>query len=164
MRKFVTLAVVLLVAALAAPIWGQAAAPEPWQEAEMVQLALQYARDRLGEIGPQQQAQITEQMRLVMRHMRALGYGEPQIAQTLMQAMREAVHQWNEARVAEDNENGLGDLLRTRLRDQLRTADCDQIPEQLQVRAQDQLRTGRGEPVADPPGGGPGGPGGGGKS
>lgn len=164
-KRIMLLAAALLVAALAAPVWSQTDLPEePPFVGQVTALALRYAQEAGGPFGPEAQERIQNEVRLAAREMHALGYGEPQIAQAMMQGVREALQQWNEARLGEDNLNGLGDLLRTRLRTQLRTADCDQTPDQLRVRTQDRLHTGSGDPVADPPGGGPNGPGGGGKS
>lgn len=164
MKKIMMLTVAMLVAALA--VWGQDTVPEePPFVGEVVALSLRYAQEAGGPFGPEAQERIRSEVRLAAQQMHALGYGEAQIAQAMLQGLREALAQWrNEARWGEQNLNGLGDLLRTRLRTQLRTADCDGTGDQLQTRTQEQLRTGPGEPVAEPPRGGQGGPGDGGKS
>jgi len=162
MNRFVTLTLALLVAAAAAPLWSQEEAVPPFageMEALALQYALQHQEKEQAKLSGEEQAQIRNEVRSTVQQMLRLGYGQPQISQAVMEGLREALQARAGLRAQAGEGTGVGDLLRVRLQDQLRTAEHAGV--QIHDRDRDQLRTGRPD-VAGPPGGGPGGPSGGG--
>jgi hypothetical protein len=121
------------------------------KDAEMVALCLRYAKDSEEEIGPSEQARLAVTVAVMARDMRALGFGEPAIVRTALNGTREALEELSRLRKEEGTETGTGDLIRTRLREELRTAL--HLETRLTVRARDQERqNSRPDDLLVPPG------------
>jgi hypothetical protein len=144
MKRWMVIMVALAALFAAAGSWAQDTGAEPPEgvDAQAVQLVVAYAQSQ-EEIGPQEQAMLREQVTLMLKEMEALGYTRRVAVRAALEGMREAVFELRtRQRSGEPVELGeqLGDLLRTRLREQIRLASCDQCQDQLRERDRDRLR------------------------
>ena len=108
--------------------WRLAEGADP----EGVALALKYALRNTG-LEPQEQAQLAMQVAAGLKEMNALGIQNRTAVRTMLRTMRQVIAKAGSA-------EQVGDLLRLRLRDQLRLATCDQTRKRLQEQDGDQLR------------------------
>jgi len=139
LKRWMAMAVALAALFLACGAWAQEA-DEPLGEQQAVALVVAYAQS-VEEIGPQEQATLREQVRLMLNEMEALGYTRRVAVRAALEGVREAMAQLRtRLRSGELGELGeqFGDLLRTRLREQLRLASFDQT--RTRLRDQDQER------------------------
>ena len=129
--------------------WSQAQV----KDAEIVQTCLQYAKDSGQEIGAHEQAQLANEVAVMAQEMRALGFGEPAIVRTALNGTREAVEELArlQLRKEEGAETGVGDMIRTRLREELQTALHLETKEMVQARVGEQ-RNSRPDDLLVPPG------------
>jgi len=119
--------------------WQRAEGADP----EGVALALKYALRNAGFEEAQEQARLAVQVAEGLKEMNALGIRNRAAARTMLRAMRQVLAEAGSAQEA-------GDLLRLRLRYQLRLATSDQT--RLRLREQDQERL-RDRPEDTVPGG-----------
>jgi hypothetical protein len=84
-------------------------------------------------LGTQEQARLAVQVAEGLKEMNALGIQNRLAVRTMLQTMRQVMAEAGSAQEA-------GDLLRLRLRDQLRLASCDQAQLRLKQQDQDRLR------------------------
>jgi hypothetical protein len=116
--------------------WSQARL----RDAEAVAVCLNYARQEDGKIGPEARAQIAMQLAASFEEMRSFGFGEPAILRAGLNGVRELLGELHTWRAGEDNESGLGDLLHSRLRQQLHSATCLEAQEQIKNQDRDRNR------------------------
>jgi hypothetical protein len=123
------------------------------KDAEIVQTCLQYAKDSGEEIGAHEQAQLANEVAVMAQEMRALGFGEPAIVRTALNGTREALEELArlQLRKGEGAETGAGDMIRTRLREELQTALHLETKEMVQARIGEQ-RNSRPDDLLVPPG------------
>ncbi len=140
--------------------WNQARL----RDAEAVAICLNYAREEDGRIGPEARAQIAVELAASFEEMRSSGFGEPAMLRAGLNGVRELLGELHTWRTGEDNESGLGDLLRTRLRQQLHSATCLEAQEQIKIQVRDRKRTHSDGLVGPGPRAGEGAAGGGSKS
>jgi len=133
----------------ALPVWSQAQD----KDAEIVRFCLQYAKDSGQEIGAYEQAQLANEVALMAREMRALGFGDPEIVRAALNGTREALEELSrlQLRKEEGAETGAGDMIRERLREELRTALHQEAKQMVQAKVQDQ-RNSRPNDLLVPPG------------
>jgi len=75
--------------------WSQARV----QDAKMVALRLEYAKDAGEQIGPYEQAHLANEVAVMAQEMRALGFGEPMIIRTVLNGTREALEELSRVRL-----------------------------------------------------------------
>jgi hypothetical protein len=143
MKRWIAMAAALAALFLAAGAWAQDDGTEPPEgEQQAVALVVAYAKSQ-EQIGPQEQAMLREQVRLMLTEMEALGYTRRVAVRAALQGTREAMCEIRtRLRSGQPGELGeqLADLLRARLQEQLRLASCDQTRTQLREQDQERLR------------------------
>jgi len=129
--------------------WSQAQV----EDAKMVALCLEYAKDAEEQIGPHEQAHLVKEVAVMAQEMRALGFGEPMIIRTALNGTREALEELSRVRLRkeEGTETGTGDLIRARLREELQTALHLETRQLVRARDQEQ-RNSRPDDLLVPPG------------
>lgn len=129
--------------------WSQAQV----EDAKMVALCLEYAKDAEEQIGPHEQAHLVKEVAVMAQEMRALGFGEPMIIRTALNGTREALEELSRVRLRkeEGTETGAGDLIRARLREELQTALHLETRQLVRARDQEQ-RNSRPDDLLVPPG------------
>jgi hypothetical protein len=129
--------------------WSQAQV----KDAEIVQTCLQYAKDSGEEIGAHEQAQLAKEVAVMAQEMRALGFGEPAIVRTALNGTRDALEELARLRLRKEEgaETGAGDMIRTRLREELQTALHQEAKQMVQARVGEQ-RNSRPDDLLVPPG------------
>ncbi len=143
MKRWMAMAAALAALFLAAGAWAQQG-DEPLEggEQQAVALVVAYAQS-VEEIGPREQATLREQVRQMLKVMEALGYTRRVAVRATLEGVREAMAQLRtRLRSGEPGEPGeqFGDLLRTRLREQLRLASCDQTRTRLRDQDRERLQ------------------------
>jgi hypothetical protein len=143
MKRWIAMAAALAALFLAAGAWAQDEGTEPPEgERQAVALVVAYAKS-LQEIGPEEQAMLREQVALLVQAAQALGYSRRVAVRAALQGVREAMYELRtRLRSGEPGELGeqLGELLRIRLREQIRLASCDQTRTRLREQDQERLR------------------------
>jgi hypothetical protein len=129
--------------------WSQA----QFRDAEIVAYCLRYAKHTEEEIGPHEQAQLANEVAVVAREMRALGFSDPEIVRAALNGTREALEELSrlQLRKEEGAETGAGDMIRERLREELQTALHQEAKQMVQTKVQDQ-RNSRPDDLLVPPG------------
>ena len=129
--------------------WGQAQV----EDAKMVALCLEYAKDAEEQTGPYEQAHLAKEVAVMAQEMRVLGFGEPMIIRTALNGTREALEELSrmQLRKEEGTETGAGDLIRARLREELQTALHLETKQLVRARDQEQ-RNSRPDDLLVPPG------------
>ena len=129
--------------------WSQAQV----EDAKMVALCLEYAKDAEEQSGPHEQAHLVKEVAVMAQEMRALGFGEPMIIRTALNGTREALEELSRVRLRneEGTETGAGDLIRARLREELQTALHLETRQLVRARDQEQ-RNSRPDDLLVPPG------------
>jgi len=129
--------------------WSQAQV----EDAKMVALCLEYAKDAEEQIGPHEQAHLVKEVAVMAQEMRALGFSEPMIIRTALNGTREALEELSRVRLRkeEGTETGKGDLIRARLREELQTALHLETRQLVRARDQEQ-RNSRPDDLLVPPG------------
>ena len=129
--------------------WNQAQV----EDAKMVALCLEYAKDAEEQIGPHEQAHLVKEVAVMAQEMRALGFGEPMIIRTALNGTREVLEELARVRLRneEGTETGAGDLIRARLREELQTALHLETRQLVRARDQEQ-RNSRPDDLLVPPG------------
>jgi hypothetical protein len=131
------------------------------RDAQVIAICLTYAKDADGEIGPYEQAQMAMEVMTVAREMRAFGFGEPEILRTSLNGTRgvlgdlEKLREQERLRIGEDN--GIGELIRSRFQEQLQTAMNLEARHMVQARVRAEKNSRPGDLLVPP---GPQGPGG----
>jgi len=131
------------------------------RDAQVIAICLAYAKDADGEIGPYEQAQMAMEVMTVAREMRAFGFGEPEILRTSLNGTRgvlgdlEKLREQERLRIGEDN--GIGELMRSRFQEQLQTAMNLEARHMVQARVRAEKNSRPGDLLVPP---GPQGPGG----
>lgn len=139
-----------------------------WEQArlrdfEMVATCWEYAKEKDEEIGPYEQVQMALSVMTMAREMRSLGLGEPQIIRTALNGTRKALadlvqlREQERVRTGEDTE--VGELIRTRFREQLQSALCLEARVMVQNRVREEQNSRPGDLLVPPGPQGPGGPG-----
>lgn len=131
------------------------------RDAEMIAICLVYAKDAEEEIGPYEQAQMAMEVMTMAREMRALGFAESQILRTSLNGIREVFGDLEKLREQErlrtGEDNGIGELIRSRFQEQLQTAMNLEARHMVQTRVRAEKNSRPGDLLVPP---GPQGPGG----
>ena len=131
------------------------------RDAQVIAICLAYAKDAGGEIGPYEQARMAMEVMTMAREMRAFGFGEPEILRTSLNGTRgvlgdlEKLREQERLRIGEDN--GIGELMRSRFQEQLQTAMNLEARHMVQARVRAEKNSRPGDLLVPP---GPQGPGG----
>jgi hypothetical protein len=142
LKRWMAMAAALAALFLAAGAWAQDSEPLDGGEQQAVALVVAYAQS-VEDIGPQEQATLREQVRQMLHEMEALGYNRRVAVRAALEGVREAMAQLRtRLRSGEPGELGeqLGELLRTRLREQIRLASYDQTRTQLRDQDRERLQ------------------------
>ncbi len=144
LKRWMAMAVALAALFVAAGAWAQDGGSEPREggEQQAVALVVAYAQS-VEQIGPQEQATLREQVAQMLKAMEALGYTRRVAVRAALEGVREAMAQLRlRLRSGERGELGeqLGELLRTRLQEQIRLASYDQTRTRLGNQEQERLQ------------------------
>ena len=141
LKRWMAMAAALAALFLAAGAWAQDSEPQEGGE-QAVALVVAYAQS-VEQIGPQEQATLREQVASMLKAMEALGYTRRAAVRAALEGVREAMAQLRtRLRIGEPGEFGeqFGELLRIRLREQIRLASYDQTRTQLRNQDQERLQ------------------------
>jgi len=141
LKRWMAMAAALAALFLAAGAWAQSSEPQEGGE-QAVALVVAYAQS-VEQIGPEEQATLREQVASMLKAMEALGYTRRAAVRAALEGVREAMAQLRtRLRSGEPGELGeqFGELLRIRLREQIRLASYDQTRTRLRNRDQERLQ------------------------
>jgi hypothetical protein len=140
--------------------WGQ----QRFRYAELVRKCWEYVNQAGEEIGPYAQVHVALQVMTMAREMNALGFGEPQIIRTALNGTREVLGDLVQLREQErvqmrtGEDNGVGELIRSRFQKQLQTAVQQEARITVQNRVREEQNSRPGDLLVPPGPHGPGGP------